>query len=344
MFEAARPAIPWTDDEVRAFLAEYGLVPKQLTVEQLQSWWFNLVLRVEADGRRYVLRRYGVTPPEEVQWELALLCHLIAHGFPTIHPLPRVDGSFCGSFGSKPAILYPYVQGENACNHGLDPFHAMAETATTIGRLHHLTHGLTLPFPRVQAGSNSLLLLDRFLRSIRQRGVARSETALAELVERAERASEAFASRIAPYGRDLPYGVVHRDAHCANVLFHGQRLVALIDFDDACPDFLVADLPAMLNAWAIDRHTNDMLMLPERAAHLLRAYQRQRRLTGAERDLLPDFYLLYTLGDGAAYVQGQLERGLPSNEAVANCNQYRRHLHHSGTTQWRDDLRRAVLA
>ena len=88
----ATPPGPYTDADVRHFLTAYGRTPARLEVTKLQSWWFNLVLRVEADDEILVLRRYGLTPPDEVRWELALLAHLRAHDFPTIEPLPRLDG------------------------------------------------------------------------------------------------------------------------------------------------------------------------------------------------------------------------------------------------------------
>src|SRR5437868_5177952 len=119
--------IPWSVETVRALLAEYGRTPRHLHVEQLRSWWTNVVLLVDAGGERLILRCYGITPPDEVQWELALLAHLNACDFPTIRPLPRRDGALLSEFAGKPAILYPYVEGRNACGPDVDRGHAMAE-------------------------------------------------------------------------------------------------------------------------------------------------------------------------------------------------------------------------
>ena len=93
----------WSTEDVRALLAVYGLAPKVLLAEQLDSWWLNLVLRVQADGEDLVLRRYGVTPPEEVQWELAVLEYLATHDFPTYSPLLRFS-----------AVMVPVVAWRNS--------------------------------------------------------------------------------------------------------------------------------------------------------------------------------------------------------------------------------------
>jgi homoserine kinase type II len=331
---------------VQHFLAGFGRAPRRLSVTPLPCWWCNLVLLLDADGERLVLRRYGITPPEEVLWELALLRHLGRHGFPTIAPLTRGDGAPHGAFGGLPAVLYPYVEGHDGCAPALDPRRAMAETAATIARLHSLTRDLVLPHPRERSGSDSRRLVDRFLRFVRQRGIAPGEHALAALAEDTARQREAFGRRLAAREVDLPRGIVHHDAHCRNVLFRSGQLVALIDFDDACPSFLAADLAVLLGSWAlVGGPDGDGLPLdPGRAAHVLRAYEGVRPLTRAERELLPDFLLLYLLGDGLVDVQTRLEQGFPAEEAVAGCALYHRFRRFAAAPDWRAATRRALEA
>ena len=60
---------PWGTEEVRALLSLYGRTPTALLVEQMDSWWFNLVLRVQADEEELVLRRYGMTVGCQRQWD-----------------------------------------------------------------------------------------------------------------------------------------------------------------------------------------------------------------------------------------------------------------------------------
>ena len=331
----------WTTEDVRAFLCGYGRAPRRLAVEQLKSWWFNVVLRVEADGERLILRRYGVTPPEEVRWELAVLDHLQQDGFPTIAPLLRSDivDDRLGAFLGKPAILYPFVEGDRGCD--LDWSVALAQTTKTIARLHALTEGLAVPYSRVQSGSESRLVVRRLLDLTAQRGVAANETALSELLNRAERAVREFELRLAPYAKGLRRGVVHHDAHCNNVLFRNNRLVALIDFDDAYEGYVVADLARMVAHWAADWATSDALDF-ERAVRVVREYEGHRRLTKQERELLPDFLLLFLLSDGAEYVRGRLQQGADGNDAVNDSRSYRGYLHLAEDQAWLAAFRDAL--
>ncbi|HEU5315358.1 MAG TPA: phosphotransferase [Chloroflexota bacterium] len=331
--------VRWTPDDVRAFLAGYGRAPCDLQVEQLKSWWFNVVLRVEADGERLILRRYGVTPAEEVRWELAVLTHLGAHDFPTIRPLPRGgdsgnDSDCLGSFLGAPAILYPYVEGHNACD--LDKAVAIPETSAAVAQLHALTAGLSVPYPRVRSGTESRRMVRELAAYAAARGVGTEEGALRTLLEEGTRVLADFGARLAPHADSparLPRGVVHHDAHCANVLFHRGRLVALIDFDDACEGFLVDDLAVMVANWAAEWGATGPLDL-DYAVLVVREYERHRRLTEVERELLPDFVRLFLLADASAYVQGRLEQGADGEAAVADCNVYQRYRHHAQDETW----------
>ena len=335
-------ALPaWAVDDIRAFLLTYGRAPGHLEVRQLESWWFNLVLKIEADGDALVLRRYGATTLDEVRWELAVLDHLRKHDFPTIRPLTRADlaNEPLGEFLGKPAILYPFIEGHHA--HGLDWEIAMPQAVQAIARLHRLTQELAIPHPRVRSGTESRRLLQEFLDFTTQRGIRGDELALQQLVTHARDVLLGIERRIAQVGADLPRGVVHHDAHYFNVLFREDEMVALIDFDDAYEGYLLADLAALVVSWAGDWDTGDPLHL-EAAVRVMHAYERERPLTWAERELLPDFVLLFLLGDGATDIQDALERGDHANTAVQSAKAYQRFLHHLDDAEWFNALRGAV--
>ena len=120
------------------------------------------------------------------------------------------------------------------------------------------------------------------------------------------------------------------------MVFRGGRAVALIDFDDACPGFLVSDLAVMLAGWATDRQTH--ALLPDRAAHLLNAYNALRPLTPAERDLLPDFLLLFGISDDCATVLSALREDTSTNDAVAECTRSLAFLDQATSPAWRTAL------
>jgi Ser/Thr protein kinase RdoA (MazF antagonist) len=349
----------WAERDVRAFLAEYGLAPERVAAQQMVGWWWNLVLRIDADGETLVLRRWGATPPEEVRWEVALMQHLVERGFPTISSLPRVDGAPCGVFEGRPAFLYRYLEGtcvpwsdqkrvemeESARQRHeqapwLDLDTAMAGVATTIAWLHDLTEGLVLPYPRERSGTDTRRTLRKFLDFVAQRGVAPEERALADVVGRTQEMCDAFEARLAPRESELRRGIVHHDAHFGNSLFLDGRFAALIDFDDACPGYLMADLAVLLGSWGMDRAADGLL--PERAALLVREYERRRPLRPAEREMLPDFLAMYLLGDAAQFIGDSLAAGEPSDKAISEDRQFNRFLCLTSSPDWRERMQRSI--
>ena len=329
-------AADWSLDDVRQFLAAYGRVPAHLDAAPLPGGWENLNLRLDADGEQFVLRRYDVTAPDEVRWEIELVRFLTVRGFPTPALIERVDGEALGAFGGQPAALFAYVAGRHPRP---DAPRAGETAATIVAELHLLTAGLALPYPRTRLDNRQRL--QRFQAWCLARGVAGVEPGLRRLLDQTHEYGAEFAARLAAVeGRHgpLPHGVVHHDAHGNNLLFDDVgRLVALLDFDDAHETFLLADLAVLLNAWGIERVHYQFE--PERARRVLAAYACRRSLSAAEWDLLPDAMALFNLADAASYVTGRIWEGQPADRAVADCGQYARFCERTATPDWRDRLR-----
>jgi homoserine kinase type II len=83
---------------------------------------------------------------------------------------------------------------------------------------------------------------------------------------------------------DLPQGALHGDLFHDNVLFDGDCLGGIIDFDYACYDYLVYDMAVTANDWCID---SEGALLPEKMSGFIAAYDEIRLLQGCELTALP---------------------------------------------------------
>ena len=110
----------------------------------------------------------------------------------------------------------------------------------------------------------------------------------------------------------LPKGVIHGDLFADNLLFRGERLMSVLDFEAACRGKFIFDIATGVNALCFvgGRYSLD------RFRHLLTGYESLRTLSLAEWDAFPnelrysslrftvtrlhDFFL--TPADGAARV------------------------------------------
>jgi Ser/Thr protein kinase RdoA (MazF antagonist) len=335
-------AAEWTAEQVRELLAAYGRTPARLAVDTLPGGWENLNLRIQSDGERFVLRRYDVTDPAEVPWEMEVLRFLTRRDFPTPALIERIDGGLSTPFGGRPAALFAFAAGRHPAWN--DPT-AAALAARVTALLHQTTAGRTFPGPRTR--QDNRLRLSRFLAWMRERGSTPDEPLLRRLAHDVGHYAAEFAARVetveAAHG-PLPRGAVHHDAHGNNLLVDdGGNLVALLDFDDAHETFLVADVAALVNYWGLDRADEAAPRFDARsAAGVVRAYDAARPLTAGEWDLLPDALALFNLADATSYVAGRMARGTPADQAIADCDSYASFRERTVAPDWRNTLRAAL--
>lgn len=84
----------------------------------------------------------------------------------------------------------------------------------------------------------------------------------------------------------FPTAWVHGDYHGPNMVFAGDRLVGLFDFDVAHRGYRIEDVALALFTFGRERHESERLR-PQTAQAFLDEYQRGGRLTELERRALP---------------------------------------------------------
>ena len=319
----------WSPSDVAAFLASYGRAPRSLDVEPLAGGVVNLILRVDADGEQLVLRRYDRTAPAEVAWELALLRHLSESGFPTAPLIPAADGALSVTFGGRPAALFGLVDGRPPDARSA---RALGEIGAALARLHEVTAGLERGAPR--RGKEARQRLRRFVSTA-------ADPALGTLARDVERFDAELGARLGRLGGGAPRGIVHADAHPGNLLVDpDDRLLALLDFDDAHVTFLVAKVACLVLTWGLSRETHRLD--PAWASAAVEAYARHRPLTAAEWEVLPDFVALDDLLSAVAYVAWRMDQGTAAAQAVEWCSSYARFREVTAEKGWRERLRRTM--
>jgi homoserine kinase type II len=83
---------------------------------------------------------------------------------------------------------------------------------------------------------------------------------------------------------DVPQGALHGDLFHDNVLFDGDCLGGIIDFDYACYDYLVYDIAVTANDWCID---GNGAIQPEKMSAFVAAYIEIKLLLACELVALP---------------------------------------------------------
>jgi homoserine kinase type II len=253
-------------DRAQAIGAEFGV--SVASIESLPEGSVNSNFRLtDANGARYFGRIYEEQDQEGAAAELRLLTELARASVPTTEPL-RAGNVLLSSVSGKPFALYPWVDGDILCHSRVTEAHCAA-VGRSLAELHLSTQKVT-PLTGGRFSVEDLF--------------ARLDRIEKESPEHRD-ASLHIRRRLHHYTplRDaaLPSGVIHGDLFRDNVLWHGEQIAALIDFESASHGPFAFDLMVTVHAWCYGDGFR-----PELVGALLGGYHGMRPLEPSEREAL----------------------------------------------------------
>lgn len=255
-------------EDVREILAMFGLA--YVAHQPIAAGTVNTNVKVETgEGLRFLRINEGKAV-DDVAREAAIVEHVAGRGVPTPPPERTIGGEAFAAWQGQLVSLFPWRAGRTLARAEITPAHAAAAGAA-LARLH-----LAGPsFADHRPGRYEPDEIGRRLERVR--AVAPSDAALAEAVA-------VLGPELALLERDrrtdLPLGLIHGDLFIDNVLFEGDRLVALLDFEQASWGRLAYDLAVTLLAFAFARDD----FQPEVVRALVSGYTALRPVTTVERD------------------------------------------------------------
>jgi len=266
-----------SDEALRAFLTDYAL-GDLLAFRGIAEGVENSNYALRTTEGDFILTLYEKrVDPAELPWFLGLMEHLAARGLPCPLPVHGHDGRALRSLAGRPAAICTFLPG--VWPRRVRPEHC-GPLGEALARLHAAGEGFAPVRENAlgPAGWGPLLGRCRSMGdAIRPGLVAQLDAALTDILARW------------PQPGLLPAGHIHADLFPDNVFFlegpdRRPHVSGLIDFYFACTDLLAYDIGVCLNAWCFEP---DLSFNVTKARALLGAYQTVRRLTEAERALLP---------------------------------------------------------
>lgn len=260
-----------TKREASELAADYGL-PKLVGVKPVPEGSVNTHYVLETAKGRFVVKIDEVKSELEVKRELDLLLFLRKHGLPCPVPLADNRGRHYRDWGGKHLSVYKYIDG-----------HTVAPAKLTLGQLENVGRVLAdlhLIGKTYKKGVENRFGFERV--SEIYNGV---RTRLPPYLRKIVRTLDEEVEYLRNYLENkLPKGIIHGDLFSDNIMFKGEKVVAVLDFEAAGRGKFIFDLATAVNALCFE---DDRYSL-ERFQSLIGGYEALRTLSLAEWDAFPN--------------------------------------------------------
>jgi homoserine kinase type II len=182
-------------------------------------------------GLYFLKRRHpDLRNPTLICAQHALNRHLLQSGFPTPAILPTKNGETLLVLEDEYFEIQEYIEGSPYQD--TNEAHLQA-AAVVLGLYHACTHGF-IPRPHCDLGVlYSPAIVHDSLTSLTDLCELERDQALTPVLKQLESHAAELAVHFAGYN-DLPCLVIHGDYHAGNLVFQGDRIVGVLDFDKAC--------------------------------------------------------------------------------------------------------------
>jgi homoserine kinase type II len=227
---------------------------------------------LETAKGKFLLRIDEVKSENELKREIDLLSFLRKHAFPCPHPIQDRMGRFYRPLSNRCVSLFKYQEGRVLVAARLKPAQ-LESIGRALGELHVVgkayKKGIDNRFSFERIADLYINVRSRLPNYFRK--ICRT---LDDEVDYLTRYLEG----------KLPKGVIHGDLFCDNVLFRGDRLTAVLDFEAACRGKFIFDIATAVNALCF---VNGGYSL-DRFRSVLQGYESVRTLSLAEWDAFPN--------------------------------------------------------
>ncbi len=261
-----------TKKEIERILMDYD-IGRLRSSKPFKEGFVQTNILLNTTKGKYVLRHYENRSRRYVLFEANVLHYFHQHKYPCAIPIRNIHGDFIGKH-KKYFAIFNYIKGKHIRKPNKKQYH---ELGKYLAKLHNLSQGYKPDHWEFREAKDRKFCLDAAKVEAKRFG-SRAKAKERMNIFRREMAKVKLPG-------SLPKGVCHGDYDIANLKFNGDRLVGVLDFDDACYNHLIFDVGNYIYYWAWMREGKFNFA---RARSLLRDYQKYRPLSDIEKRYLFD--------------------------------------------------------
>ncbi len=257
--------------ELEQIVEEYGL-GKLVLSDGVPRGSVNTHYLLSTSRGRFLLKIDEVKSELEVKREVDLLVFLKKYGFPCPQPLLDRKGRQYRELGGKCISLYKHIEGEL-----IGPEELSLNQLENLGRVLADMHAIGKGYKKGIENRFSFERIFELYRDVREKLPSYFKKIVRTLDEEIDYLHSYLEGK-------LPKGIIHGDLFCDNVLFKGEKVVGVLDFEASCRGKFVFDLATAVNALCFDEGGYQL----RRFEALIAGYESQRTLSLAEWDAFPN--------------------------------------------------------
>ena len=234
--------------------------------------------------QRYVLTLFEYLPEETLPFFIDFTTELSEGGIQVPAPIKDRQGKALHTLKGKPCLISPCFTGQHL--NTISAEHCR-QIGTQLAKLHQIGQKSSLqqenqrgiPWLKLQVKRLSPLLPSHeaeLMQTLWQDIL--SELSTYELSTYEQSTYEQSKAN------QLPTGLIHGDLFHDNVLFDQGKITGIIDFYNACHDYLLYDLAVTVNDWCINP---DLSLNDNRLTAITHAYSQVRSFTPQEKESWP---------------------------------------------------------
>ena len=247
--------------ELARIVAQYP-IGTSLKLEEIAGGFGNSNFKLTTTNGEFLLKICDEKDSAELDMQISLLAQLQQHAYPTAYPiLTKAEQPLIHeTFGS--VMLYPFLR-------GTQPPSApkiLAQLGAALAKLHRIPPIMGLP--RFAMGISQMR---PFFQEVQD-----TQFAAHPFVKSLKSELETMESQL---NMPLPMGLLHGDLFLNNTLFDGDKMVAILDFEEGCYDTLLLDVGMTIIGCC---YTSEHRLNLKAVQRFLDAYNATRPMTESE--------------------------------------------------------------
>ncbi len=280
-------------EEVLARVFSHYALPRPETAQQVAGGLVDENWVIDTDLGRYFLKRHHPfrSQPDLIRAQHSLVERLRKAGFPAPNILFTIAGDTLLILEGRVYEVQDYIDGE-----AYDPGRSahLESAAQTLARFHLLVKDFAPPVLFARKALYGPATLDLFLGRLCDSWQLERDPDLARIARRLKIEADRLAVRFARHER-LLHRVIHGDYWAGNLLFQGESVVGVVDYDKANWQPRLAEIAEALIYFTSVRHGSlQHVVYPgflqwEALNCFLQAYTTVAEVSEAEILALPDY-------------------------------------------------------